>query len=128
MDGYEAIKQAAEASGVSLIDASRSMGKRDNYISNKRGASVGIDIYAGIMDALGYALVAVPVDQVPAGALVITSRGTGDMVDAVRRGLEEGEAVRRRLEEGTISEAMAGAIASSPGGAGFRAVPKDQTD
>lgn len=40
------------------------MGKRDNYISNKRGASIGIDIYAGIMDTLGYALVAVLVDQV----------------------------------------------------------------
>ncbi len=64
------------------------MGKRDNYISNKRGASIGIDIYAGIMDTLGYALVAVPVDQVPAGALVITSRGDdGDALDAVRRGL-----------------------------------------
>ena len=110
------------------------MGKRDNYISNKRNASIGIDNYAAIMHAFGYALVAVPADEVPAGALVVdpgndNQRDNADALEAIRAGLEEGSRIRRALEAGKISEATAGAACSAPpNGSGFRAVDQSRKD
>ena len=129
---YDVIKTASSLSGISLIDAGRSMGKRDNYISNKRNASIGIDNYAAIMHAFGYALVAVPADEVPAGALVVDpgdDNQQGDALEAMRIGLEEGSRIRRALEAGKISEATAGAACSAPpNGSGYRAVPRGRKD
>ena len=129
---YDVIKTASSLSGISLIDAGRSMGKRDNYISNKRNASIRIDNYAAIMHAFGYALVAVPADEIPAGALVVDPGADPDdeIAAAAREGYRRGRAMREALEAGKASEAtIAAACSASPGGSGFEAVPrgKDQT-
>ena len=42
MESYEAIKAAAARRGVALSDISRALGKRDNYISNKRRSVIGV--------------------------------------------------------------------------------------
>ena len=124
---YDAIRAASSATGLSLTDASRAMGKRDNYISYKHNGSIGVDNYAAIMQAFGYALVAVPADDVPAGALVVDPGvDPGDEIAAAaREGYNRGRAMREALEAGKISEAtVAAACSASPDGSGkFVAVP-----
>lgn len=68
------------------------MGKQDNYISYKCNSSIVVDNYAAIMQAFGYALVAVPADDVPAGALVVDpgdvdQRDNADVLEAMRAGI-----------------------------------------
>ena len=102
------------------------MGKRDNYISHKHNSSIAVDNYAAIMQAFGYALVAVPADDVPAGALVVDP-GIDEfdkIAEAAREGYEQGRAMREALEAGKVSEAtVAAACSASPGKPGkFRAI------
>lgn len=61
-----------------MSDISRALGKRDNYISNKRRSVIGVDIYAAILGACDFALCAVPREDVPAGALVIDGKEVSD--------------------------------------------------
>lgn len=136
MNAYDAIRAAASRQGLALADIGRALGKRDNYIASMRGRNIGSSNLAAILAASGYALVAVPADEVPAGALVIdpagdNQRDNADVLEAMRVGLEEGARIRQALEAGKISEATAGAACSAPpNGSGYRAVPrcsKDQT-
>ena len=96
-----------------------------------RGRNIGSSNLASILAASGYALVAVPADEVPAGALVIDPAGdqrdNADVLEAMRIGLEEGSRIRQALEAGKISEATAGAACSAPpNGSGFRAVDQSR--
>lgn len=137
MDAYETIKQAAAARGLALADIGRALGRRDNYIASMRGRSIGIDNYASIMQACGYALCAVPVEAVPAGALVVDpgerQRDNASTLEALADGVQRGRAMRQQLEAGAVSEAVAVAsMGSDPGKRGrFRPVAssgsKDQT-
>ena len=85
------------------------------------------------MRAFGYALVAVPASEIPAGALVVDPGADPDdeIAAAAREGYRRGRAMRDALEAGKTSEAtIAAACSASPNRAGFRAVPrspKDQT-
>ena len=136
MNAYDVIRETARRQGLALADIGRSLGKRDNYIASMRGRNIGSSNLAAILAASGYALVAVPADEVPAGALVIDPAGdnqreNADVLEAMRAGLEAGARIRQALEGGKISEATAAAACSAaPDRAGFRAVPrsaKDQT-
>ncbi len=137
MDAYDVIKQAAAARGLALADVCRTLGKRDNYIANMRGRSIGIDNYASIMQACGYALCAMPLEAVPAGALVVDpgerQRDNASTLAALADGVQRGRAMRQQLEAGTVSEAVAVAsMSSDPGKRGrFKPVAssglKDQT-
>lgn len=73
MDSLEALKAAAAAAGVPVTHIGRAMGKRDNYVSNAatRGSTPKADTLARMLGVCGWALVAVPSDEIPAGALVI---------------------------------------------------------
>ena len=127
MNSYEVIKEAASARGLTLADVGRAMGKRDNYIVNMRNRDIGVGNYAAIMDACGYALVAVPADDVPVGALAIDP-GIDEfdaIAEAAREGYRRGRAMREALEAGKVSEAtVAAACSASPGESGkFVAVP-----
>ena len=97
------------------------MGKRDNYISHKHNSSIAVDNYAAIMQAFGYALVAVPADDVPVGALTIDP-GIDEfdaIAEAAREGYRRGRAMREALEAGKVSEAtVAVACSASPGESG----------
>lgn len=127
MNSYEVIKEAASARGLTLADVGRAMGKRDSYIANMRNRDIGVGNYAAIMDACGYALVAVPAADVPAGALAIDP-GIDEIdaiAEAAREGYNRGRAMREALEAGKVSEAtVAAACSASPGKPGrFVAVP-----
>ena len=132
MNAYDVIREAARRQGLALADIGRSLGKRDNYIASMRGRNIGSSNLASILAASGYALVAVPADEIPAGALVVDPGADPDeeIAAAAREGYRRGRAMREALEAGKISEATAAAACSaSPGGSGFEAVPrrKDQT-
>ena len=127
MNSYEVIKEAASARGLALADVGRALGKRDNYIASMRNRNIGSNNLATILDACGYTLVAVPADDVPAGALVVEP-GVDEIdaiAEAAREGYRRGRAMREALEAGKISEATAAAACSaSPDGSGkFVAVP-----
>lgn len=132
MNTYDVIREAARRQGLALADIGRSLGKRDNYIASMRGRNIGSSNLASILAASGYALVAVPASEIPAGALVVDPGADPDdeIAAAAREGYRRGRAMREALEAGKVSEAtIAAACSASPGGSGFEAVPrrKDQT-
>ena len=77
MQAIEAIKTAAALAGVPLAHISRAMGKRDNYVAAtaSRGSSPQCDTAAAMLAPCGYALAAVPVDELTPSALVIDPAG-----------------------------------------------------
>ena len=80
MEIIEAVKTAAAAAGVPITHIGPAMGKRENYVSvvaNKR-CDPSTTTAAAMLEACGYALAAVPFDDLPASALVIDS-APGDL-------------------------------------------------
>lgn len=73
MNGYKAIKAAAAARGVSVRQVLLKSGKAESYISKaiNRGSSPTTDTAAQLLGACGYALAAVPAEDVPPTAIVI---------------------------------------------------------
>lgn len=73
MRGIEAVKAAADASGTPTTHIGRAMGKRDNYVAVAayKGADPSAGNVARMLGVCGWSLVAVPSDEIPAGALVI---------------------------------------------------------
>ena len=73
MKAIEAVKEAANRSGVSLYAVSKAMGKDGNYMSAYmwRGSTPQADTLAAMLDACGYDLVAVPKGEAPGCALAI---------------------------------------------------------
>jgi hypothetical protein len=73
MKAIEAVKQAAAAAGVPTTHIGRSMGRFDNYVAKiaTRGSVPRCDTEAAMLAPCGYALAAVPVDDLPPSALVI---------------------------------------------------------
>ena len=127
MNAYDVIREAARRQGLALADIGRLLGKRDNYIASMRGRNIGSSNLASILAASGYTLVAVPADEIPAGALVVDPGADPDeeIAAAAREGYRRGRAMREALEAGKASEAtIAAACSASPNRAGFRAVPR----
>ena len=73
MNGYKAIKAAAAARDVSVRQVLLKSGKAESYISKaiNRGSSPTTDTAAQLLGACGYALAAVPAEDVPPTAIVI---------------------------------------------------------
>lgn len=73
MDSMEAIKAAADAAGVPTTHIGRKLGKSDSYYSAyaSRGSDPSAGNVARMLGVCGWSLVAVPSDEIPAGALVI---------------------------------------------------------
>lgn len=73
MQAIEAIKTAAARAGVPVTHIGPAMGKRANYVSSiaSRGSSPQCDTAAAMLQACGYALAAVPADELTSSALVI---------------------------------------------------------
>lgn len=80
VDFLEALREASTESGVPLTHIGPAMGKRPNYASvylNKR-RDPSTTTAAAMLAPCGYALAAVPFDDLPASALVIDS-APGDL-------------------------------------------------
>ena len=73
MRPYDVLKRAGEFSGVSMSRVSLALGHPRAYVSSgeSRGSVPRVDTYAAMLGVCGYALCAVPVDDVPDSALVI---------------------------------------------------------
>lgn len=73
MDSYEAVKKAAENSGISTNSIGRALGKADSYVASgaTRGSTPKADTLAAMLGVCGYSLAAIPHADVPDSALVI---------------------------------------------------------
>lgn len=73
MNTSDLIRRVVAEAGVSMIGASRAMGKNDNYFASvvARGSTPKADTLAAMLDACGYTLAAIPHGDVPASALVV---------------------------------------------------------
>ena len=73
MRAIDAIKQAAAVAGVPTTHIGRTMGKADSYVAvvANKGTDPSTANAAAMLAPCGYALAAVPVDDLPPSALVI---------------------------------------------------------
>ncbi len=73
MQAIDAVKAAAAAAGVPTTHIGPAMGKAATYVATiaTKGNTPRADTLAGMLDACGYALVAMPSGDLPASALVI---------------------------------------------------------
>ena len=73
MKAYDAVKEVAARSGVSLNSIGREMGKPSNYVSNgaSRGSTPKADTLAAMLAACGWSLMAVPPNTEVPGAITI---------------------------------------------------------
>lgn len=71
MHANEALKQAAATAGVPITHIGPALGKALNYVNNStsRGSTPRCDTMAAMLNVCGYALVAVPREDVPETAI-----------------------------------------------------------
>lgn len=87
MDFCEVIKAVSAATGISMRTISRKMGKNDSYVGGMltRNSDPLTANAATMLNKCGYMLCALPVDQVPEDALVISPRDQATPPRDVRR-------------------------------------------
>lgn len=73
MNTQSLIREAVASADISMIGASRAMGKNDNYFASvvARGSTPKADTLAAMLEVCGYSLAAIPHADVPDTALVI---------------------------------------------------------
>ena len=73
MKAIDAVREVASRTGVPTTHIGKRMGKTLTYVSNTsgRGSTPKADTLAKMLNVCGYALCAVPKDEVPPGAIVI---------------------------------------------------------
>lgn len=73
MEYPQVIRTVSRLSGVSLNSIGRAMGRPDSYVSSgiARGSVPKADTLAAMLHVCGYCLCAVPIDDVPASAVII---------------------------------------------------------
>lgn len=73
MDAINAVRQAANNSGVKTTEIGPAMGKTKSYLAANasRGSIPKADSLAAMLEVCGYVLCAVPKDKVPKSAIVI---------------------------------------------------------
>ena len=73
MDFYDAVFKCADNSGVSIRKLSAALGHAENYVSNLKsmGRVTSVENAAKILSVCGYALCAVPLDDVAEDAIRI---------------------------------------------------------
>lgn len=76
MQPSNAVRGMIAASGMTLRDASRAMGKSQTFLGSSlgRGAGLAVDTVASAAAVCGWRLVLAPADDLPASALVIDPR------------------------------------------------------
>lgn len=79
MQAVDALKAAASAASVPTTHIGPAMGKGPSYVANgaARGSSPRCDTMARMLSVCGYALVAVPLADVPASGVVIDAPAVG---------------------------------------------------
>lgn len=77
MKAYDVVKAAAKSAGVPTTHIGTALGKSSSYVANgaSRGSTPQADTLAAMLGVCGYALCAVPVGEVPPGALVVDAKG-----------------------------------------------------
>ena len=82
MEAMEALRIAAQNSGVALGNIGLSMGKSRQYVNAimTKGNTPRTDTLARMLDVCGYGLYAIPYEQAPEGALRITAEGDRETV------------------------------------------------
>ena len=80
MNYYDVLYNAANNAGVSVSEVGERLGKTRGYIPNAktRGSMPSVTNAAAQLATVGYALVAVPVDQLPQDALTIDAPPISD--------------------------------------------------
>lgn len=80
MKAYEAVRQAAMKKGVPLSHIGAAMGKTPSYVNSgiTRGSTPQADTLATMLGVCGYALAAVPLEDMPPSALKIDQLGDED--------------------------------------------------
>ena len=75
MDAMDALKQAANNAGIPLMHIGRKMGVADNYVNKTiaRGSVPKCDTMARMLGVCGYVLAAIPNNDIPNNAIVITA-------------------------------------------------------
>lgn len=78
MKAIDALKEAANSSGIPVAHIGLKLGRRPNYVSGiaTRGSTPQANTLASMLSVCGYVLAALPADQVPESALVIDPVGT----------------------------------------------------
>ena len=73
MNTQDLLREAISNAGISMISASRAMGKNDNYFASvvARGSTPQADTLAAMLEVCGYKLAAIPHADVPNTALAI---------------------------------------------------------
>lgn len=73
MNTNDLIREAISKTGISMISASRAMGKNDNYFASvvARGSTPQAGTLAAMLGVCGYSLAAIPKGTEPPDALVI---------------------------------------------------------
>lgn len=73
MDFYDALRHVTDSAGVSMRAASRAAGRDATFAGSAaaRGSQPRTDTAAALLDACGWALVAMPADSIPDGAICI---------------------------------------------------------
>ena len=76
MKAYDAVRIAARNSGTSITSLSLSCAKSQNAISDaaRKGKDPSSATLSGYLERCGYALAAVPEDDLPESALVINGK------------------------------------------------------
>lgn len=73
MDAIETVRGTAAAVGKPITHIGIELGRRPNYVNGvmSRGSTPQADTLAAMLGVCGYALAAVPVDDLPASALAV---------------------------------------------------------
>lgn len=108
MQYYDALKRAGDNAGVSMADVGRAIGKAASYVSGARarGSVPSVANAAAMLGVCGYALAAVPIDQLPDSALVLD-------VPPADAAAAKAIAARRRADAAARVAAKAAAIADA---------------
>lgn len=79
MQAVDALKAAASAAGVPTTHIGPAMGRAATYVATMaaKGSTPRADTLAGMLSVCGYALVAVPLADVPASGVVIDAPAVG---------------------------------------------------
>ena len=80
MNSMDALRAVAADAGVPITHIGRAMGKRDNYVSVaiNKGTDPKAGTLAAMAEACGYALVLLPADDVPDGAVKVDPPAKGE--------------------------------------------------
>lgn len=77
---YDALYKVAKSKGIAIESLSMALGKSPRYIGvgKSRGSSPSVDNAAKMFKVCGYSIIAVPDEEIPENALILTSKDDDD--------------------------------------------------